>query len=78
MKNDMLDFDLGSHSFKVSTVSADAQRLFDLGLNWCFGSRRRLDLLQKSAGVRSNLRHAALGYRLCSWPILQYALDRFQ
>ena len=37
MKNDMLDFDLGSHSFKVSTVSADAQRLFDLGLNWCFG-----------------------------------------
>ena len=37
MKNDILDFDLGSHSFKVSTVSADAQRLFDLGLNWCFG-----------------------------------------
>ena len=37
MKNEILDFDLGSHSFKVSTVSADAQRLFDLGLNWCFG-----------------------------------------
>jgi tetratricopeptide (TPR) repeat protein len=36
MKINMLDFDLGSHSFKVSTVSADAQRLFDLGLNWCF------------------------------------------
>ena len=37
MKNEILDFDLGSHSFEVSTVSADAQRLFDLGLNWCFG-----------------------------------------
>ncbi len=37
MKFDMLSFDLGSHSFQVSTVSPDAQRLFDQGLNWCFG-----------------------------------------
>jgi len=29
-------FNLGSHSRKVSTTSADAQRWFDLGLNWCF------------------------------------------
>ena len=29
-------FDLGSHSRKISTTSADAQRWFDLGLNWCF------------------------------------------
>jgi tetratricopeptide (TPR) repeat protein len=29
-------FNLGSHSRKISTTSADAQRWFDVGLNWCF------------------------------------------
>ena len=29
-------FNLGSHSRKISTNSADAQHWFDLGLNWCF------------------------------------------
>ena len=33
----MEHFDLGSHTRAVSTVSPDAQRLFNLGLNWCFG-----------------------------------------
>ena len=33
----MVDFDLGSRVFPVSTSSNEAQRLFDLGLNWCFG-----------------------------------------
>ena len=33
----MVDFDLGSRVFLVSTSSDEAQRLFDLGLNWCFG-----------------------------------------
>lgn len=30
-------FDLGAHTRMVSTASPDAQRWFDLGLNWCFG-----------------------------------------
>jgi tetratricopeptide (TPR) repeat protein len=30
-------FNLGTHSRPVSTSSAEAQRWFDLGLNWCFG-----------------------------------------
>ena len=30
-------FDLGSHTRPISTVSAETQRWFDLGLNWCFG-----------------------------------------
>jgi len=30
-------FDLGAHTRKVRTTSAEAQRWFDLGLNWCFG-----------------------------------------
>ncbi|MBT6066217.1 MAG: hypothetical protein HOB56_01465 [Proteobacteria bacterium] len=33
----MLDFDLGDHVFPVSTSSTQAQRFFNLGLNWCFG-----------------------------------------
>jgi tetratricopeptide (TPR) repeat protein len=30
-------YDLGPYSRKVTTTSADAQRWFDRGLNWCFG-----------------------------------------
>ena len=30
-------FDLGRHTRSVTTPSPDAQRWFDLGLNWCFG-----------------------------------------
>ncbi len=30
-------YDLGPYSRKVTTGSADAQRWFDRGLNWCFG-----------------------------------------
>ena len=31
------DYDLGSHSFPVTTGSADAQGWFDRGLLWCYG-----------------------------------------
>jgi hypothetical protein len=30
-------YDLGPYSRKMTTTSADAQRWFDRGLNWCFG-----------------------------------------
>ena len=30
-------FNLGAHTRKIRTASAEAQRWFDLGLNWCFG-----------------------------------------
>src|SRR4051812_31821206 len=30
-------YDLGSYARTVTTTSADAQRWFDRGLNWCFG-----------------------------------------
>ncbi len=30
-------FNLGTHSRAISTASPEAQRWFDLGLNWCFG-----------------------------------------
>jgi tetratricopeptide (TPR) repeat protein len=38
-------FNLGAHSRPVSTNSAEAQRWFDLGLNWCFG-------FNKSEGIK--------------------------
>ena len=42
-------FDLGAHSRTVSTSSTEAQRWFDLGLNWCFG-------FNKEEGVKCFLR----------------------
>jgi tetratricopeptide (TPR) repeat protein len=30
-------FDLGTHTRTISTAAAEAQRWFNLGLNWCFG-----------------------------------------
>jgi len=30
-------YNLGSYTRKVTTSSADAQRWFERGLNWCFG-----------------------------------------
>lgn len=30
-------FDLGTHTKQISTISAEAQRWFNIGLNWCFG-----------------------------------------
>ncbi len=33
-------FDLGSHTWPISTNSTNAQRWFDQGLNWCFGFNR--------------------------------------
>ena len=30
-------FDLGAHTRRISTASPDAQKWFNLGLNWCFG-----------------------------------------
>ncbi|WJR81290.1 hypothetical protein [Bradyrhizobium sp. NP1] len=38
-------FNLGAHSRTVSTTSREAQRWFDLGLNWCYG-------FNKAEGVR--------------------------
>lgn len=30
-------FNLGTHTKRISTTSAEAQRWFNIGLNWCFG-----------------------------------------
>ena len=33
-------FDLGSHTRTISTAAPEAQRWFNLGLNWCFAFNR--------------------------------------
>jgi tetratricopeptide (TPR) repeat protein len=35
--SDAMNFDLGTHTREITTLSEDAQRWFDQGLNWCFG-----------------------------------------
>ena len=34
---DAYSFDLGSHGRTIATISPEAQRWFNLGLNWCLG-----------------------------------------
>ena len=43
-KLNMFSFDLGSHSMPVSTDLPKAQKLFDMGLNWCFGFNQEAGL----------------------------------
>ncbi len=43
-------FDLGNHTWQISTTSADAQRWFNLGINWCycFNQEEGLKCFQKA------------------------------
>ena len=56
-------FDLGAHSRTVSTSSPEAQRWFDLGLNWCFGFNKEegVKCFRRGARPRSRMRDGALG-----------------
>ena len=66
-------FDLGAHTMPVSTTSAETQRWFDLGLNWCFGFNKDegRQVLPQGPRVRSRVRDGALGCRLCFGTFLQ-------
>ncbi len=59
-------YDLGPYSRKVTTTSADAQRWFDRGLNWCFGYHHfeAVDCFQKALEVDPNcaMAHWGIGY----------------
>ena len=73
-------FNLGVHTRRVRTSSAEAQRWFDLGLNWCFGFNQEegREVLPQGARVRSGLRHGALGHRLRLGAFLQPCLARLR
>ena len=50
-------YDVGRYSLLVTTTSADAQRWFDRGLNWCSAiTTRRPLVLREGAGGRSDVR----------------------
>jgi tetratricopeptide (TPR) repeat protein len=59
-------YDLGSYSRKVTTTSADAQRWFDRGLNWCFGYHHEeaVACFQKALEIDPNcaMAHWGVGY----------------
>jgi len=59
-------YDLGAYSRKVSTSSADAQRWFDRGLNWCFGYHHEeaVACFQKALEIDPNcaMAHWGVGY----------------
>jgi tetratricopeptide (TPR) repeat protein len=59
-------YDLGSYSRQVSTASADAQRWFDRGLNWCFGYHHEeaVACFEKALEIDPNcaMAHWGVGY----------------
>jgi hypothetical protein len=67
----MMDrFNLGAHTRKVRTLSAETQRWFDLGLNWCYG-------FNQEEGVKC-FRKALESDPLRFWSILQSSLARLR
>src|SRR5262249_26001056 len=59
-------YDLGSYSRKVTTTSADAQRWFDRGLNWCFGYHHEeaVPCFKKASEIAPDcaMAHGGVGY----------------
>lgn len=56
----MLSFDLGPHSFPISTSVPMAQMLFDQGLNWCFGFNQEEALACFQEALKNDLTCAML------------------
>ena len=54
-------FDLGAHTRTISTSSAEAQRWFSLGLNWCYG-------FNKDEGLKCFLKALEHDADAASWP----------
>jgi tetratricopeptide (TPR) repeat protein len=59
-------YDLGSYSRNVTTISAEVQRWFDRGLNWCFGYHHEeaVACFQKALEIDPNcaMAHWGVGY----------------
>jgi hypothetical protein len=59
-------YDLGPYSRTVTTSSADAQRWFDRGLNWCFGFHHEeaIACFEKALAADPNcaMAHLGIGY----------------
>ncbi len=63
-------YELGPYSRKVATISAEAQRWFDRGLNWCFGYHHEeaVACFEKSLGADPNCAMAYWGIGYAAGP----------
>ena len=63
-------YDVGSYARKVTTASADAQRWFDRGLNWCFGYHHEeaVACFEKALAADPNCAMAHWGVSYASGP----------
>ena len=75
----MLGFDLGKESFPVSTQSAEAQRYFDQGLNWCFAFNQEegLACFQKGCEVDPACAMMHWGIAYAAGPFYNMAWEDF-
>ena len=73
-------FNLGSHSRIISTGSPEAQRWFNLGLNWCFAFNKGegVKCFRKALEFDPECVMALLGYRLRMRAFLQHDVARPQ
>ncbi len=60
-------FDLGAYRRPISTASAETQRWFDIGLNWCYGFNHEegIKCFEKALETDPDCAFCALGHRLC-------------
>ncbi|NND04260.1 MAG: hypothetical protein HKN91_15890, partial [Acidimicrobiia bacterium] len=72
-------FDLGAHTRPISTSSADAQKWFDLGLNWCFGFNHEegVKCFQRALEADPNCAMAHWGIAYGSGPFYNYPWRHF-
>ncbi|KAK5991729.1 hypothetical protein PT974_07763 [Cladobotryum mycophilum] len=75
----MEDFNLGTHTRPIATTSVDAQRWFDMGLNWCFGFNQEAGLacFLKALTFDSNCPMAHWGVAYACGPFYNLAWHEF-
>ena len=71
-------YDLGGHSFAVTTSSPAAQTWFDRGLAWCYGFNHEEAIVcfENALAADPACAMAHWGPRLCRGPQLQQTLGR--
>ena len=72
-------FELGTHSFPVTTENRDAQTWFDRGLNWCYGFNHReaVTCFERAAAADADCAMAWWGSALAAGPNYNKQWERF-
>jgi tetratricopeptide (TPR) repeat protein len=71
-------YDLGPYTRKVTTASADAQRWFDRGLNWCYGYHHEeaIACFEKAIEADANCAMARWGVGYAAGPNYNFPWER--